>query len=138
MSHCYTEAKQQFASHIPDLLERIDALRARGGPLLLFREPELYSMTALVNRYTKELVRLVVGLSVLVRVFEYPYSKLAGSLLEALSRLLAQKVRIYAYPMSSIDLQQSIQSISASGWQWTDTSASSCAAARPPARLYSC
>lgn len=106
---------------IPNLLERIDALRARGGAVLLFRDRELYSMTGLVNRYTKEHVRFVVGLSLLVRVFEYRYSKLAGSLLEGLSRLLAQNVRIYAYPMGSRDLEQSIQSISATGWQWTDT-----------------
>jgi hypothetical protein len=106
---------------IPDLLERIDALQARGGGVLLFRERELYTMTALVNRYAKEHVRFVVGLSLLVRIFEYRYNRLAGSLLEALSRLLPQNVRIYAYPMSSTDLQESIRSISAIGWQWTDT-----------------
>lgn len=106
---------------IPDLLGRIDALHARGGAVLLFRERELYGMTALVNRYTKEHVRFVVGLSLLVRVFEYRYSRLAGSFLEALSRLLAQNVRIYAYPMRSTELQQTIQSFSATGWEWSDT-----------------
>jgi len=107
---------------ISDVLERVDALRSRGGDVLLFRERELYTMTDLVNRYTKEKVRFVVGLSLLIRVFEYRYAKLAGSLLEALSRLLAQNVRIYAYPITSKDLQQSIQSISATGWEWTETS----------------
>jgi hypothetical protein len=106
---------------IPELLERIDALRARGGAVLLFRDRELYSMTTLVNRYTKEPVRFVVGLSLLVRVWAYRYRKLAGSFLEALSRLFAQNVRIYAYPMSSRDLQQSMESISSTGWHWTDT-----------------
>ncbi len=106
---------------IAELLERIDALHARGGDILLFRERELYCMIDLVNRYTKEYVRFVVGLPLLVRVWEYRYTKLAGSFLEALSRLLAQNVRIYAYPMSSADLKQSIQNLSASGWQWTDT-----------------
>ena len=106
---------------IPDLLQRIDVLLARGSAVLLFRDRELYSMTTLVNRYTKEPVRFVVGLSLLVRVWEYRYRKLPGGFLEALNRLLAQNVRIYAYPMSSTDLEQSIQSISAIGWQWTDT-----------------
>src|ERR1700722_3835304 len=46
---------------IANLLERIEALRARGGTVLLFRDRELYSMTTLVNRYTKERVRFVVG-----------------------------------------------------------------------------
>jgi hypothetical protein len=109
------------APRITDLLKRIDALHARGGDVLLFREPELYCMTDFVNRYTKDYVRFVVGISLLVRMWEYRYTKLAGSFLEALSRLLAQNVRIYAYPMSSADLKQIIQDLSASGWQWTDT-----------------
>jgi len=106
---------------IADLLGRVDALRARGGDVLLFRERELYAMTDLVNRYTKEHVRFVVGLSLLIRVFEDRYSQLAGSLLEALSRLFAQNVRVYAYPMTSKGLQQSIQGFSATGWEWSDT-----------------
>lgn len=105
---------------ISDLLKRIDALHTRGGDVLLFREQELYKMTSLINRYTRECVRFVVGLSLLVRVWEYRYRALPGGFLEALSRLLAQNVRIYAYPMRSIDLEQAIQSISASGWRWTD------------------
>jgi hypothetical protein len=103
------------------LLERIDALRAHGGDVLLFRERELYTMTDHVNRYTREHVRFVVGLSVLIRVFEDRYSKLTGSFLEALSRLLAQNVRIYAYPMMSKDLQQSIPTASTTDWQWAET-----------------
>jgi hypothetical protein len=106
---------------IPNLLERIDVLRARGGAVLLFRDRELYTMTAFVNRYTKERVRFVVGLSLLVRAWQDRYGRLPGSFLEALSRLFAQNVSIYAYPMSASDLQQSMQSASATGWQWTDT-----------------
>ena len=114
-----TEAEQP--PEISTLLERIDALQALGGSVLLFRDRELYTMTALVNRYTKERVRFVVGLSLLIRIWEYRNARLPGSFLEALSRLLAQNVCIYAYPMRSSDLQQAIQSISATGWQWTDT-----------------
>ncbi|MFZ0633436.1 MAG: hypothetical protein WA399_01895 [Acidobacteriaceae bacterium] len=111
----------------PELLERIDALHALGGNVLLFRERELYSMTALVNRYTREHVRFVVGLSLLVRTWEYRYTQLGGSFLEALSRLLAQNVRIYAYPMASADLRQAIENISATGWQWTEANGSASA-----------
>ncbi len=106
---------------MPDLLERIEALLARGGAVLLFRDGELYSMTTLVNRYTSEPVRFVVGLSLLVRVWSSRYAKLVGSFLEALSRLFAQNVRIYAYPMTSRELQQSVEGISSTGWHWTDT-----------------
>ena len=108
-------------TEISDLLKRIDALHTHCGDVLLFRERELYAMTALVNRYTKELIRFVVGLSLLVRIWEYRYTKLHGSFLEALSRLLAQNVRMYGYPMRSTDLQQAVQNIEATGWQWTDT-----------------
>ena len=109
------------APGISDLLKRIDALHTHCGDVLLFRDRELYGMTALVNRYTKEPIRFVLGLSLLIRVWEYRYAKLAGSFLEALSRLLAQNVRIYAYPMRARDLEQAIQSLSATDWQWTDT-----------------
>lgn len=105
---------------ISDLLGRIDALQRHCGDVLLFRERELYGMTAFVNRYTKEPIRFVVGLSLLVRIWEYRYKKLPGSFLEPLARLLPQNVRIYAYPMSSKDLEQAVQSISATRWKWTD------------------
>ncbi|MFY9690183.1 MAG: hypothetical protein WAJ86_09625 [Candidatus Acidiferrales bacterium] len=113
--------EKDASPEIPELLARVDALLARRRDVLVFRERELFTMTDLVNRYTKEHVRFVVGLSLLIRVFEYRYSRLAGSFLEALSRLLARNVRIYAYPMAAKDLQQAIQSISATGWEWTDT-----------------
>lgn len=106
---------------IADLLERIDSLHVHCGDVMLFRERELYGMTALVNRYTKEPIRFVIGLSLLVRIWDYRYSNLPGSFLEALSRLLQQNVRIYAHPMRSVDLEEAVQSISATGWHWSDT-----------------
>jgi hypothetical protein len=106
---------------IPELLERVDALHTRGGDVLVFREQELYYMTDLVNRYTKEHVRFVVGLSLLIRVWEHRYKQLPGGFLEALSRLLAQNVSIYAHPMTSGDLEEAVQTIPATDWQWTET-----------------
>jgi hypothetical protein len=106
---------------IPDLLERIDALHTRGGDVMLYRDRELYNVTALVSRYTKEHIRIVLGLSLLIRIWEYRYKRLPGGFLEALSRLLTQNVRVYAYPMSATDLEQSIQSICVTDWKWTET-----------------
>src|SRR6202051_5075693 len=94
---CLTAASftpNEPAPEIPDLLRRIDALLACGGDVLLFRQRELYHMTALVNRYTTAPVRFVVGLSLIIRAFEDLYGNLEGSRLEALSRLFAQNVRI--------------------------------------------
>jgi hypothetical protein len=106
---------------VPEVLHRIDTLRSRGGDVLLFREQELYAITDFVNRYTEELVRFVVGLSVVIRAFEDRYSKLDGGFLEALSRLLAQNVRIYAYPMTTADVKEAIQRISTTDWEWDET-----------------
>lgn len=109
------------APEIPDLLRRIDGLLAQGGNVLLFRERELYAMTALVNRYTKAPVRFVAGLSLLIRAFKDPYFNLAGRHLEGLSRLFAQNVRIYAYPMRRSDLQEATKGYSPTDLEWSET-----------------
>jgi hypothetical protein len=109
------------APEIPDLLRRIDSLLAAGGDVLLFRRPELYHMTALVNRHTKAPVRFVAGLSLMIRASEDAYGNLEGRRLEALARLFAQNVRIYAYPMTATDLREWLKSASSTGWEWTET-----------------
>jgi len=108
------------APEIADLLRRIDTLRAAGGDVLLFRQPELYYMAALVNRHTKAPVRFVAGLSLVIRAFEYIYGDLEGRLLEALARLFAQNVRIYVYPMTAADLREWLKSASVNGWEWSE------------------
>src|SRR5260221_13360424 len=74
---------------------------------------ELYHMTALVNRYTKAPLRFAAGLSLIIRGFDEIYGNLEGSRLEALGRLFAQNVCIYAYPMTASDLQEWLKSASA-------------------------
>ena len=112
---------QESAPEISDLLTRINALLAQGGNVLLFRERELYYMTAFVNRYTKAPLRLIAGLSLLIRAFDDPYFNLEGRLLEALARLLARNVRVYAYPMTAADLQQAVKRFSAIELEWKET-----------------
>ena len=114
-------APSEAPPDIPGLLRRIDALLATGGDVLLFRLRELYHMTALVNRYTTAPVRFVVGLSLIIRAFDDTYGNLEGNRLEALARLFAQNVRIYAYPMTAADLRESLNTTSASGWEWSET-----------------
>jgi hypothetical protein len=109
------------ALEISDVLRRIDALLAAGGDVLLFRQRELYHMTALVNRYTQAPVRFVAGLSLIIRAFEDIYGNLEGRLLEALARLFAENVRIYAYPMTAADLRESLKGVSSGGWEWSET-----------------
>lgn len=111
---------QDSGPEITDLLSRIHALLAQGGNVLLFRERELYSMTALVNRHTKAPLRFIVGLSLLIQAFHDPYFNLEGRLLEALARLLAQNVRVYAYPMSGHDLERAARQSWLIDLDWTE------------------
>jgi hypothetical protein len=111
---------RESAPEIPDVLGRIDELLAAGGDVLLFRQPELYHMTTLVNRYTRAPVRFAAGLSLVIRAFEDVYGNLEGRRLEALGRLFAQNVRIYAYPMTATDLREWLESTSFRGWDWTE------------------
>ena len=108
------------APEILELLRRIDPLLAAGGDVLLFRRPELYHMTALVNRYTTAPVRFVAGLSLVIRAFEDVYGNLEGRRLEALARLFAQNVRIYVYPMTATDLREWLHGTSTTGWEWSE------------------
>jgi hypothetical protein len=128
------------APEIPDLLRRIDALLVAGGDVLLFRRPELYHMTALVNRHTNAPVRFVAGLSLVIRAFEDVYGNLEGRRLEALARLFAQNVRIYVYPMTATDLREWLKSVSITGWEWSETngwvSASQLRSAPPLGHLF--
>ncbi|HEX3682004.1 MAG TPA: hypothetical protein VHU83_05625 [Bryobacteraceae bacterium] len=113
-------APNEAPPEIASLLRRIEALLAGDGDVLLFRQRELYHMTAFVNRYTTAPVRFVIGLSLIIRAFEDPYGNLEGSLLEALARLFAQNARIYAYPMTAVDLREWLNSASVSGWEWSE------------------
>jgi hypothetical protein len=113
-------APNEAPPDVPDLLRRIDALLATVGNVLLFRQRELYHMTTLVNRYTTAPVRFVVGLSLIIRAFEDRYSSLEGNRLDALARLFAQNVRIYAHPMTTADLRESLNTASAPGWEWSE------------------
>jgi hypothetical protein len=131
---------EEPAPEIAELLRHIDALLAEGGNVLLFRQRELYAMTALVTRYTKAPVRFVISLSLLLRAFSDPYFHLEGRRLEALARLFAQNVRIYAYPVTALDLKESIKNLSLTGFEYSETngwvSAQQLRAAPPLGHLY--
>jgi hypothetical protein len=83
-----------------EILRRVDELRTTGHGVLVFRRRELYRMCELVNRFTDAPIRFVTGISTLVDIFrDQTNEALAGALLEALARLFARNVRVYAYAM---------------------------------------
>jgi hypothetical protein len=116
-----SRAPGESAPEISDLLRRINALLGQGCDVLLFRERELYHVTTLVNRYTTAPLRFVAGLSLLIGAFENPSFDEEARRLEALSRLFAQNVRVYAYPMTVADLQESLKEFPGTGLEWSET-----------------
>lgn len=101
-----------------DLSHRLGALLALGAGVLVFSYSELYRMTSFVNRYTQAPVRFVVGVSSVMRLFSAVHGNLEGRLLEGLSRLFAQNVRVYVYPMAPVAVQEWLPSALAAGWEW--------------------
>ena len=97
---------------------RLEALVSLGSGVLVFGYSELYRMTSFVNRYTQAPVGFVVGVSSVIHLFSVQHSNLEGRLLEGLSKLFAQNVCVYVYPMPPIALQESLPSASAAGWKW--------------------
>ncbi len=62
--------------------------------------PETYHLPAYLIRYTQEPIRFAMGVSGLVQFFqETYYEKLEGGIIEAMGRLIARNVKIYAFPM---------------------------------------
>jgi hypothetical protein len=114
-------APEESAPEIPDLLRRIGALLGQGCDVLLFREREFPPLTTLVNRYTQAPIRFVAGLSLLIRAFDNPSFDVEARRLESLSRLFAQNVRVYAYPMTVVDLQESLKGFPGTRLEWSET-----------------
>ncbi|MGB7437849.1 MAG: hypothetical protein WBR26_05365 [Candidatus Acidiferrum sp.] len=106
---------------LQELLKVVEAMCQSGYGVMLFRAPELYQMSAFVNRYTKSRIHFAVGLSVLVRVMEDSYKNLPGSLLEGISRLFNQNVRLVVHPMPADELEKWVHDAGVTGWTWDQT-----------------
>lgn len=106
---------------VPEILKHVANLQQLGYGVMLFRDQELYSMSAFANRYTKLRVHFATGLTVLVRVLEDSYHNLPGALLEALARIFTQNVRISVYPMLAEELQRRAEAAKLTGWTWNET-----------------
>jgi hypothetical protein len=119
---CLSETPGMELKETPSqVVKLVDGLQRLGYGVLLFRAPELYAMSALVNRYTKFRIHFAVGLSVLVRVLEDQYKSLPGSLLEGIARLFTQNVRLVVHPMAARELEQWVKEDAVKGWTWEET-----------------
>ncbi len=104
-----------------EIAKIVGDLQKWGYGVMLFRSPELYVMSAFLNRYTKLRIHFAIGLSVIVRVIEDRYKNLAGSLLEGISRLFTQNVRLVVHPMQVEELERWVKETGLTGWTWKDT-----------------
>lgn len=74
-------------------------------------------MTEIVTRFTASPIRFVTGVSTLGEIFQDRGNDgLAGALLEALARLFARNVRIYACPMRADALADRLAASSLTPW----------------------
>jgi hypothetical protein len=113
--------KDSPALSAKEIVAHAEQLRKLGSGLLVFRERELYKMSAFVNRFTKGRIHFAVGLSVFVRAMHDNYRDLEGNLLEGIARLFRLNVRLSVFPMSVADLEEWLKSASVSGWTWEAT-----------------
>ena len=106
---------------VPEIVKTVQSLQKMGYGVLLFREAELYKMSAFLNRYTKLRIHFAVGLSVLIRVMEDRYKTLPGSLLEGIARMFTQNVRLVVHPMKAQDMRNWAAATGLKGWTWEES-----------------
>ncbi len=83
-----------------ELLQRVDRLTGLGHHVMVSTFPENYQLSEYLIRFTREPIRLVMGIATLVQVFQEPYyAALDGGIMEAMGRLIARNVKIYAFSM---------------------------------------
>jgi hypothetical protein len=104
---------------IAEIARLVEQLREMGYGVIVFRPPELYDMSAFLNRYTKFRIHFAVRLLVLVRVLEDRYRNLPGSLLEATARLFTQNVRLVVHPMPIEEVEKWVNANGLGGWTWS-------------------
>jgi hypothetical protein len=82
-----------------DFLNRVDTLAALGQEVLVSNFKLFYQMKAFLRQCTSEAIGLVVGTSLLPKMFDEKfYQELPGGILEGMSRLFDDKTRVFAFP----------------------------------------
>jgi len=82
-----------------DFLNRVDALAALGREVLVSNFRLFYQMKSFLRQCTAEVLGIVVGASLLPKMFdEKYYAELPGGILEGMSRLFDEKTRVFVFP----------------------------------------
>jgi hypothetical protein len=107
-----------------ELIERIERLNELGQYVMISDFRENYQLTEYLIRFTKAPIRLVMGIATLVQLFqETYYETLDGGIVEAMGRLIARNVRIYAYTMSAERFKRRLEAfdLDLSFWEYPET-----------------
>lgn len=100
LSNLLTEGKLD----LQDFIHRADSLLASGITVLISNSPEHYRLCTYLSRYTDREIGIALGVGSLAALFdECFYEDLDGGILEAFGRLFKNNVRLYVYPMRSIE-----------------------------------
>ncbi len=82
-----------------DFLNRVDTLAALGQEVLVSNFRLFYQMKSFLRQCTSEAIGIVVGASLLPKMFdEQFYEELPGGILEGMSRLFDPKTRVFVFP----------------------------------------
>ena len=83
-----------------DFLHRVDTLNAIGQEVIVSNFRLFYQMKSFLRQYTDRAIAVVVGASLLPKMFDETfYRELPGGILEGLSRLFDDKTRVFVFPM---------------------------------------
>jgi hypothetical protein len=107
-----------------ELIERIERLNELGQCVMISDFRENFQLTEYLIRFTKAPIRLVMGIATLVQLFqETYYETLDGGIVEAMGRLIARNVRIYAFTMSAERFKRRLEAfdLDLSFWEYPET-----------------
>lgn len=99
-----------------EIRARTEALLGGGFDVLFTVHRELYKIAALIGRFTSSEVRLVIGVSVVIKMLASAYAELEGRTLEGVARLFAKDLRVYVYPMAVENLETRLTAEETEGW----------------------
>jgi len=90
---------QQGEVNDEDFLHRVDTLAALGFNVMISNFNLFFQLKSFLRQYTDRLVGIVVGASLLPKMFTTSfYKSLPGGILEGMSRLFDDRTRVFVYP----------------------------------------
>lgn len=82
-----------------DFLARVDILSSLGKTVMISNYAEFHRIAAFLRRNTKEKIGVVLGVGLLLEIFnEKYYQDLEGGILESFGRLFKNDLKLYVYP----------------------------------------